>query len=51
VARAIVGPLRQYGAYAAALSGEGAGAAAELLRYLGRDPHWAPVYAVRGPER
>ncbi|MFF5289262.1 TIGR03086 family metal-binding protein [Paractinoplanes globisporus] len=41
VARAIVEPLRQYGVYAAALeSHETDGSAAELLRYLGRDPHW-----------
>lgn len=41
VARAIVEPLRQYGAYAPALTpGEHDGAAASLLRYLGRDPHW-----------
>jgi hypothetical protein len=38
-----VEPLRQYGAYAAALAPEaGDDAAAELLRYLGRDPHWRP---------
>jgi uncharacterized protein (TIGR03086 family) len=44
VARAIVEPLRQYGAYAPALEpGEDDGAAAELLRYLGRDPHWTPA--------
>ena len=44
VARAIVEPLRQYGAYAPALKpGEDDGAAAELLRYLGRDPHWTPA--------
>ncbi|HEX5198813.1 TIGR03086 family metal-binding protein [Paractinoplanes rhizophilus] len=44
VARAIVEPLRQYGAYAAALApGDNDGAAAELLRYLGRDPHWTPA--------
>ncbi|NUP52864.1 MAG: TIGR03086 family protein [Catenulispora sp.] len=43
VARQIVEPLRQYGAYAAELPGaDGDGAEAELLRYLGRDPHWAP---------
>jgi len=43
-ARAIVEPLRQFGAYAAALpprpDDDGA---AELLRYLGRDPHWRAV--------
>jgi uncharacterized protein (TIGR03086 family) len=40
-ARAIVEPLRQYGAYAAALAPEpDDDAAAELLRYLGRDPSW-----------
>ncbi|MEJ3746256.1 TIGR03086 family metal-binding protein [Actinomycetes bacterium KLBMP 9797] len=44
VARAIVEPLRQYGAYAPALEpGQDGGAAAELLRYLGRDPHWTPA--------
>ncbi|WP_433379417.1 TIGR03086 family metal-binding protein [Actinoplanes sp. CA-142083] len=44
VAQAIVEPLRQYGAYAVALeAGEKDGAAAELLRYLGRDPHWTPA--------
>ena len=38
-ARAIVEPLRQYGAYAAALPPRPADdSAAELLRYLGRDP-------------
>jgi uncharacterized protein (TIGR03086 family) len=42
VARAIVEPLRQYGAFAAARQpGEHDGAAAELLRYLGRDPQWS----------
>jgi len=42
VARALVEPLRQYGAYAAALPpGEHDSAAAELLRYLGRDPRWS----------
>jgi uncharacterized protein (TIGR03086 family) len=42
-ARAIVEPLRQYGAYAPALEPEaGDDPAAELLRYLGRDPHWHP---------
>jgi len=35
-ARAVAEPLRAYGAYAAALAG-----AAELLRYLGRDPQWS----------
>ena len=40
-ARAIVEPLRQFGAYGPALAAEpGDGAAAELLRYLGRDPQW-----------
>jgi uncharacterized protein (TIGR03086 family) len=44
VARAIVEPLRQYGAYAPALEpGEQDGAAAQLLRYLGRDPRWSAV--------
>jgi uncharacterized protein (TIGR03086 family) len=44
VARAIVEPLRQYGAYAPALEPrENDSAAAHLLRYLGRDPHWMPT--------
>jgi uncharacterized protein (TIGR03086 family) len=44
VARSIVEPLRQYGAYAPALeSRDDDDAAAELLRYLGRDPHWTPA--------
>jgi uncharacterized protein (TIGR03086 family) len=44
VARAIVEPLRQYGAYAPALEPrEDDGATAELLRYLGRDPRWTPA--------
>jgi uncharacterized protein (TIGR03086 family) len=42
-ARTIIEPLRQYGAYAAALTPEpGDGQSAELLRYLGRDPQWRP---------
>jgi uncharacterized protein (TIGR03086 family) len=42
-ARQIVEPLRQYGAYAPALAPEdGDDTAAELLRYLGRDPNWRP---------
>jgi hypothetical protein len=42
VARGIVEPLRQYGAYAAALeAGAGADDAAALLCYLGRSPAWA----------
>jgi len=41
VARAIVEPLRPYGAYAAALEPvAGEGPADALLRYLGRDPRW-----------
>ncbi|MGY4644834.1 TIGR03086 family metal-binding protein [Cellulomonas sp. URHB0016] len=41
VARAIVEPLRPYGAYAAALDPQpGERPAEELLRYLGRDPRW-----------
>ncbi len=41
VARSIVEPLRQYGAYAAALeAGAGADDAATLLCYLGRSPVW-----------
>ncbi len=44
VARAIVEPLRPYGAYAPALAPrEDDNAAAQLLRYLGRDPHWSPA--------
>jgi uncharacterized protein (TIGR03086 family) len=40
-ARAIVEPLRQFGAYAPALPPRSADDhAAELLRYLGRDPQW-----------
>ena len=40
-ARAIVEPLRQYGAYAPALPPRPEDdQAAELLRYLGRDPRW-----------
>jgi uncharacterized protein (TIGR03086 family) len=40
-AHAIVEPLRQFGAYAPALPPRPAdGSAAELLRYLGRDPQW-----------
>ena len=40
-AHAVVEPLRQYGAYASALPPQPAdGPAAELLRYLGRDPEW-----------
>jgi uncharacterized protein (TIGR03086 family) len=40
-ARAVVEPLRGYGAYAAALAPQpGDDATAELLRYLGRDPRW-----------
>jgi uncharacterized protein (TIGR03086 family) len=40
-ARAIAPPLRQFGAYAAALPPQpDDDTAAELLRYLGRDPHW-----------
>ena len=47
-ARAVVEPLRVYGAYAAALPSQpGDDAAAELLRYLGRDPHWTGVSECR----
>jgi uncharacterized protein (TIGR03086 family) len=43
-ARVIIEPLRQFGAYAAALPPRpGDGSAAELLRYLGRDPRWQPA--------
>ena len=46
VAQQIVEPLRQYGAFAPALTPEpGDDAEAELLRYLGRDPHWKAVAA------
>ena len=42
VAEAIVEPLRNYGAYAAALPVEATdGDAAALLRFLGRDPAWS----------
>ncbi|MEV0352469.1 TIGR03086 family metal-binding protein [Nonomuraea sp. NPDC050680] len=41
VAKAIVEPLRQWGAYAAVVPAEpGDGEVAELLRYLGRNPAW-----------
>ena len=41
-ARAVAEPLRAYGAYAAALAPRPADdGAAELLRYLGRDPQWS----------
>jgi uncharacterized protein (TIGR03086 family) len=41
-ARSIVEPLRQFGAYAAALPPSPEDDhVAELLRYLGRDPQWA----------
>ena len=43
-AQTIIEPLRQYGAYAPALPPQpGDGPAADLLRYLGRDPHWSPT--------
>jgi uncharacterized protein (TIGR03086 family) len=43
-AQTIIEPLRQYGAYAAALPPQpGDGPAAQLLRYLGRDPQWSPA--------
>jgi uncharacterized protein (TIGR03086 family) len=43
-AQAVIEPLRQYGAYAAALPPQpGDGPATELLRYLGRDPQWSPA--------
>jgi uncharacterized protein (TIGR03086 family) len=61
-ARAVAEPLRAYGAYAAALpprpvtasaAEDGAAhdsadddGAAELLRYLGRDPHWSSAAAA-----
>jgi uncharacterized protein (TIGR03086 family) len=51
-ARAVAEPLRAYGAYAAALAprpaddGAAEDCAAELLRYLGRDPQWSS--AARG---
>jgi uncharacterized protein (TIGR03086 family) len=42
-ARAIVEPLRQFGAYAPALPPRPEdNPASELLRYLGRDPRWVP---------
>jgi len=41
-AEATVEPLRQYGMYAAIVDGPASdGAAASLLRYLGRDPRWS----------
>jgi uncharacterized protein (TIGR03086 family) len=41
-ARAVAEPLRAYGAYAAALPPRpGDDGAAELLRYLGREPQWS----------
>jgi uncharacterized protein (TIGR03086 family) len=43
-AQTIIEPLRQYGAYAAALPPQpGDGPAAQLLRYHGRDPQWSPA--------
>ena len=46
VARQLVEPLRQWGAFAAELPGqEGDDAEAELLRYLGRDPKWTAAAA------
>jgi uncharacterized protein (TIGR03086 family) len=50
VAHEIVELLRAYGAYAAALDPEpGDDDAAALLRYLGRNPAWAPTDHVRTP--
>ncbi|QXJ20393.1 TIGR03086 family protein [Actinomadura graeca] len=40
VAKEIVEPLRQYGAYADAIEGDGDDDVAALLHYLGRDPRW-----------
>jgi hypothetical protein len=41
-ARAVAEPLRQFGAYAPALPPQPEdNHAAELLRYLGRNPQWA----------
>jgi hypothetical protein len=49
-AKGIIEPLRQYGAYATALPPQpGDGHAAELLRYLGRDPQWQPASQLRRP--
>jgi uncharacterized protein (TIGR03086 family) len=43
-ARAVVEPLRQYGAYAPALTPSPEDdSVAELLRYLGRDPLWSAM--------
>ena len=43
-ARAVVEPLREFGAYAAALPPQPTDdAAAQLLRYLGRDPLWVSL--------
>lgn len=39
-AHKIVEPLRQWGAYAAIVEGTPSGPAADLLRYLGRNPTW-----------
>jgi uncharacterized protein (TIGR03086 family) len=56
-ARAVVEPLRQFGAYAPALPARPEDSrAAELLRYLGRDPQRAgggasPVRQAAGPSR
>ncbi len=47
-ARSIVEPLRQFGAYAAALPPSPEDDhATELLRYLGRDPQWARPLSPR----
>jgi len=50
-AHAIVEPLRQFGAYAPALTPQpGDDTAADLLRYLGRDPHWrTTMFIPSGP--
>ncbi|MFC5185809.1 TIGR03086 family metal-binding protein [Actinomadura harenae] len=41
VAQQIVEPLRAFGAYATALPATSGDEVASLMRYLGRDPHWA----------
>ncbi|WP_456823607.1 TIGR03086 family metal-binding protein [Cellulomonas sp. P5_E12] len=49
VAHELVEPLRQWGAYAPALDPVDVDdAAAELLRFLGRDPEWSPLARAAG---
>ena len=50
-AREIVEPLRQFGAYAPALPARpGDSSTSELLRYLGRNPHWTADSPDSGPD-